>query len=278
MTRLVLLGITLGCLAALAGSAPAQTGGRPTLFAAHRGGALLWPENSLLAFKSAAEQLGADFLEFDVHLSKDGEGVVIHDPTLDRTTNGRGPVRERTLQELRALQLRDRAGAITEERLPSLDEVVALAVRTGRRMLLEIKVDDRAKRYPGIEEKVLEVLDRHRAAGATLLMSFERDTWKRIRAIRPDVRVCALYSKRTIGDLGSTFRAELRTAKAAGVHVMGLHQDLVDAQTVELVREAGLGMSAWTVNDEPAIRRVVALGVDIVISDRPDIAKRVLGR
>lgn len=273
-----MLGLALGCLAALAGTAPAQTAGRTTLFAAHRGGALLWPENSLLAFRNAAEQLGADFLEFDVHLSKGGEVVVIHDPTLDRTTSGRGPVRERTLQELRALQLRDRAGAITEERLPSLDEVVALAVRTGRRMLLEIKVDDRAKRYPGIEEKVLEVLDRHRAAGATVLMSFERDTWKRIRAIRPDVRVCALYSKRTIGDLGSTFRAELRTAKAAGVAFMGLHQDLVDEQTVDLVREAGLSMSAWTLNDEAGIRRVVKLGVDIVITDRPDIAKRVLGR
>ena len=63
--------------------------------AAHRGGALLWPENSLLAFRNAVG-LGADYLEFDVHLSKDGEVIVIHDPTLDRTTTGAGPVRERT--------------------------------------------------------------------------------------------------------------------------------------------------------------------------------------
>ena len=78
----------------IAGTAGAQD--RPvTLLAAHRGGALLWPENSLLAFRNSVA-LGADFIEFDVHLSKDGELVVIHDPTLDRTTSGSGPVKGRT--------------------------------------------------------------------------------------------------------------------------------------------------------------------------------------
>jgi glycerophosphoryl diester phosphodiesterase len=187
-------------------------------------------------------------------------------------------VRDRTLDELRALRLRDRAGALTEEKLPSLEEVVALAMRTGRQLLLEIKVDDRARRYPGIEEKVLAVLDRHGATAATVMMSFERDTWRRVRALRPEVRTCALYSKRSIGDLGSTFRAQLAAARDAGVTLLGLHQDLVDEETVPLVREAGLGISVWTVNDEASIRRVVALGVDIVITDRPDLAKRVLGR
>jgi glycerophosphoryl diester phosphodiesterase len=278
MKLFVLLGLALGCLAALAGPAPAQPAGRTTLFAAHRGGALLWPENSLLAFKNAAEQLGADFVEFDVHLSKDGEVVVIHDPVLDRTTDGHGPVRERTLEELRALRLRDRTGALTEERLPTLDEVVALAVRAGRRMLLEIKVDDRGRRYPGIEETVLAVLDRHGATAATVLMSFERETWRRIRQLRPELLACALYSKRSIRDLGSTFKAELGSAREAGVAFLGLHQDLVDAETVELVREAGLRVSAWTANDEAAIRRLVTLGVDVVITDRPDLAKHVLGR
>src|SRR5260221_8448451 len=127
--------------------------------AAHRGGALLWPENSLLAFRNAVS-LGADYLEFDVHLSKDGEVVVIHDPTLDRTTTGVGPVRERTLAELKTLRLKDRAGMVTEEPIPTLDEVVAVAAGGKRRMLLEIKPDERRQRYPGIEEKVAAVLHR----------------------------------------------------------------------------------------------------------------------
>ena len=89
MRSVLLLGWTLGVFVVIAGSAGAQD--KPaTLLAAHRGGSLLWPENSLLAFRNAVA-LGADFIEFDVHLSRDGEVVVIHDPTLDRTTSGSGP-------------------------------------------------------------------------------------------------------------------------------------------------------------------------------------------
>ena len=274
----MLASLALGVLATLAGPALAQPAARVTKFAAHRGGALLWPENSLLAFRNAAETLGADFLEFDVHLSKDGQVVVIHDPTLERTTNGRGLVRAHTLAELHALRLRDRSGALTDEPVPSLDDVVALAMRTHRQMLLEIKVDDRERRYPGIEEQVFEVLDRHGAVGATVVMSFERDTWKRVRALRPEARACALYSRRTLGDLGSTLRAEMEQAQRAGVTMLGLHQNLVDADAVELAHQAGMILGVWTVNDAGGIRRFIGLGVDLVITDRPDLAKTALGR
>lgn len=278
MRMLVLAGLALSCLAALAGPSAAQSATSTTRFAAHRGGALLWPENSLLAFRHAAESLGADFLEFDVHLSKDDEVVVIHDPTLDRTTTGRGPVRERTLAELRALRLRDRTGAVTDEPVPALDDVVVLAMRTRRQMLLEIKVDEAGQRYPGIEEKVFAVLDRHGATPATVVMAFEPATWRRVRALRPDARACALYSRRTLGDLGSTLPAELDHARHAGVTFLGLHQGLLDADTVGLVRKAGMSLGVWTVNDEAAIRRFIDLGVDVIITDRPDLAKRALGR
>ena len=275
---LVLAGLALGGLAALAGPSTAQPVALTTRFAAHRGGALLWPENSLLAFRNAAETLGADFLEFDVHLSKDGEVVVIHDPTLDRTTTGRGPVRERTLAELRALRLRDRTGTVTDETVPALDDVVTLAMRTRRQMLLEIKVDEAGHRYPGIEERVFAVLDRHVASPATVVMAFERETWRRARALRPDARAGALYSRRSIGDLGSTLEAELDHARQAGVAVLGLHQGLIDADTVALVRKARMSLGVWTVNDEAAIRRFIGLGVDVIITDRPDLAKSALGR
>jgi glycerophosphoryl diester phosphodiesterase len=275
---LVLAGLALGCLAALAGPAAAPPATKAALFAAHRGGALLWPENSLLAFRNAAETLGADFLEFDVHLSKDDEVVVIHDPTLDRTTTGRGPVRERTLAELRALRLRDRTGAVTDETVPTLDDVVALAMRTGRQMLLEIKVNEGGRPYPGIEEKVFAVLDRHRATPATVVMAFERDTWRRVRALRPDARACALYSRRTLEAMGSTLTLELDQARQAGVAFLGLHQGMVDAGTIALVRSMGLTLGVWTVNEAEAIRRFIDLGADVVITDRPDLAKSALGR
>ena len=247
------------------------------LFAAHRGGALLWPENSLRAFRGALE-LGADYLEFDVHLSRDGEVIVIHDPTLDRTTTGTGPVRERSLAELRLLRLKDGTGAATSEPIPTLDDVVALAALGHRRMLLEIKVDERRRRYPGIEEKVVAVLDRHGMSAATVVMAFEADTWGRVRALRPDIAAGALYSPGTLRTMGSTASRELEAAHAAGVAVVGLHQDLVDAAIVAAARRAGITLGVWTVNEPGALRRFADLGVSIVITDRPDLAKTLLKR
>ena len=147
--------------------------------AAHRGGAALWPENSLAAFAGALA-LGVDFLEFDVHQSADGEVVVIHDATLERTTEGTGAVGDQSAATLRRLRLRDRNGALTDERVPLLDDVLALASRAGAELLLEVKGPAFSVRYgrdaagqlaiiPGAVYEGLEarVLARLRASGMT---------------------------------------------------------------------------------------------------------------
>jgi glycerophosphoryl diester phosphodiesterase len=271
---LVIIGWTLGVLTALTAPARAQTA-PATLLAAHRGGALLWPENSLLAFRNAVA-LGVDFIEFDVHLSKDGEVVVIHDPTLDRTTTGSGPVKDRTVAELKALRLKDRAGALTEETVPTLDEVTAVAAKGARRMLLEIKVDASGARYPGIEEKALAILARHGMAGSTVVMSFDAPTWRRVRELRPDVPTCALYSARMLGR--TTLAAELETLRSAGVRFIGVEHTAVDAAAVAQARAAGIGIGAWTVNDAAGMKRQIDAGAAILITDQPDVAKTLLGR
>ena len=258
------------------GGAAAQPAGRPQV-AAHRGGALLWPENSLLAFRKALE-LGAHFLELDVHLSKDGQLVVIHDPALDRTTTGQGPVRERTLDELRLMRLKDTSGAVTSEALGTLDEVLELAAHARRRVLVEIKVDDRRQRYPGIEEKVLAALDRHLMAPFVVVMAFEAETWRRVLELRPGMLTCALYSPRMVGNRAGGMQAVVDEAKGAGVAFLGLQQALVTPDTLARTRAAGLKVGAWTVNDAAAIRQVVGAGVDVVISDRPDLALEIAGR
>jgi len=272
----LLLALGLVAVSAVVGSvtATAQSMIAP-LFAAHRGGALLWPENSLLAFRNALA-LGADYLELDVHLAREGEVVVIHDPTLDRTTTGTGPVRERTLAELGALRLKDRGGAVLEERIPTLDQVVALAVAGKRQMLLEIKTDERRQRYPGIEEKVFAVLDRHRFTPFTVVMAFEAATWRRLRQVRPDARVAALYSARMLSAAAVT--AELEALRRAGVAFVGLDQTLVNAEVAKQARLAGLTLGVWTVNERDAIARFIDQGVGVVITDRPDLAKELLGR
>jgi glycerophosphoryl diester phosphodiesterase len=272
----LLLALGLLAVSAVVGSVTAAAQGMiAPLFAAHRGGALLWPENSLLAFRNALA-LGADFLELDVHLTRDGEVVVIHDPTLDRTTTGTGPVRARTLAELQAVRLKDREGAVLEESVPTLDQVVRLAVLGKRQMLLEIKTDERRQRYPGIEEKVFEVLDRQGFTPFTVVMAFEAATWQRLRQVRPDARVAALYSARMLPP--ATVGAQLETLRQAGVSFVGLDQTLVTAEVAKQARLAGLTLGVWTVNERAAIARFIEQGVGVVITDRPDLARELLGR
>jgi len=274
MRMLLVMGWALGAVAVIAGSAGAQN--KPaTLFAAHRGGSLLWPENSLLAFRNAGA-LGADFIEFDVHLSKDGEVIVVHDPTLERTTTGSGPVKDRTVAELKALRLKDRTGAVTEEAVPTLDEVAAVAAQGKRRMLLEIKVDLSRERYPGIEEKVLAILDRHGMAGSTIVMAFEASTWRRVRELRPDIATCALYSARMLER--TSLAEELQTLRSAGVRFIGVEHTAVGAAAVAEAGAAGIGLAAWTVNDPAGMKRQIDAGAAILITDQPDVAKTLLGR
>ena len=271
---LLALGLVAVCAVVGSVTAAAQSMIAP-LFAAHRGGALLWAENSLLAFRNALA-LGADFLELDVHLTRDGEVVVIHDATLERTTTGSGPVRERTLAELGAVRLKDRDGAVLEERIPTLDQVVALAAAGKRQILLEIKTDERRRRYPEIEEKVFAVLDRHHFTSFTVVMAFEAATWRRLRQLRPDARAAALYSARMLR--AADVAAELEALGQAGVGFVGLDQALVNADVARQVRLAGLTLGVWTVNQREAIARFIDQGVGVVITDRPDLAKELLDR
>ena len=139
-----------------------------TEIASHRGGAISWPENSLLAFRNALA-LPAEQLELDVHLSADRAVVVIHDATLDRTTDASGPVRARSLAALRSVRLKGTGGEI----LPTLAEAAVLTREAGRVLRLEIKADGEGRPYPGIIPACLGVLDAANMRAGTVLMSFQ---------------------------------------------------------------------------------------------------------
>src|SRR5262249_59846954 len=140
-----------------------------------------------------ARALGVDLIELDGHLTGDGEVVVIHDPTLDRTTAGAGPVSQRTWAELGAVALRDAPA----ERVPRLRDVLELLRPPGTPgLLLEIKVDTGGARYPGIEEKIVRLLGETGLAARTTVMAFERDTLERARALDRGLRLTALLTRR----------------------------------------------------------------------------------
>ncbi|MGH7277931.1 MAG: glycerophosphodiester phosphodiesterase, partial [Candidatus Rokuibacteriota bacterium] len=247
----------------------------PVQVAAHRGGALLWPENSLLAFENALA-LGVDYLETDVHLTGDGEVVVLHDATLDRTTTGQGRVRDVTRAGLAALRLRARDGSTTDQPVPFLVEVLAAIAPTRAQLLLEIKVDAERRRYPGIEEKVVASLRRQALMGRTVIMAFEDDTLRQVRTLDADVRTALLVARRRV--VGAPPGAVLHWARRAQATHVGVDYHVLDVDLAAAARGAGLGVAAWTVNDEAAMQRAVEHGAQILITDRPDLALRIVGR
>ena len=270
---LVSVGLGLALLAEAAG----LPGAPRILVAAHRGGALLWPENSLTAFRQALA-LGVDCLETDVHLTADGEVVVLHDPTLDRTTTGRGTVHSARLADLSALRLRDRSGAVTEDGVPTLGQLLDLLAPSRAQLLLEIKVGADRQRYRGIEERVLAEVNSRGLADRTMIMAFEAETIRRVRELQPSVRTAFLVGKVRLDREGTPARETVRWARDLGVTQLGIEHRILDRGVMEAARAAGLEVGAWTVNEEGDLRAAIALGVDLVTSDRPDLALRLLGR
>ena len=258
--------------------------------AAHRGGARLWPENSLAAFAGALA-LGIDLLELDVHLSADDHVVVIHDPTLERTTEGTGAVRARPAAELRRLRVRARDGTLTDERVPSLDDVLHLAARAGAELLLELKGPSFSVRYAraasgqletipgpvyeGMEARVLASLGATGMLERAILMAFNPAVLETVRALAPSLRTTLLVGRVQVEQAGARATDTLAWAGRLGVTHLGLDYTLVDADVVAGARARGLVLGVWTVNDEAAFRRLAALGVDIVTTDRPDLALRL---
>jgi len=264
-------------LPALAVVLAASAGAPATRVAAHRGGAALWPENSLLAFRSALA-LGVDALELDLHLTADGEVVVLHDPTLERTSTGRGAVRDARLADLASVRLKMPEGAATAERVPTLAQVLDLAAQSSSELLPEIKVDAHRQRYDGIEEKVLALIRARGLLARTTIQAFQADTIRRLRELEPTARTMFLVGRGDVERDRARPAEAVRRARELGATDLGMNHRLIDGDVVAAARAAGIRLAAWTVNDESDIRRVIDLGVDLVMSDRPDLAKRLARR
>jgi glycerophosphoryl diester phosphodiesterase len=262
-----------------------------TRLAAHRGGARLWPENSLRAFRESLA-LGVDLVELDLHMAADGALAVIHDATLRRTTDRRGRIRARTGAELRQARLRGPDRRLTTERLALFDDVLGIVAASEGGLLVEVKVPGRGlgvrylpgprirpgARYHGIEERTIDALSRARLLDRANLMSFNPAVVEHARALAPKLRTTLLVSTMHVRLARARPADTIGWARRFGATDVGLNHALVDASVVDAARAAGVAVGVWTVNDEPEMRRLIALDVDVMTSDRPDLALRVLGR
>jgi len=236
-----------------------------TDIASHRGGALLWPENSRIAFENTTK-LGVEQVEFDVHPTRDGKLVVIHDDTLDRTTDGKGPVVAQDWTALSKVVLKGTGG----QRMLLLDEVIEIFRPTPIVLRLEIKCGPDRVPYPGHAARVAEALKQARVLDRSVITSFQLGTvCEAVAAARPSNHVW-LVTPPTQIDIG--LANVIATARSAGVPMLGIRQNMLAADIVARVRAAGLGIGGWACNDAEAIARLLALEVDVFTTDRPDLA------
>lgn len=242
---------------------------------AHRGARNLWAENSCLGFRETARH-GFDGIEFDLHLTDAGEVVVIHDPTLDRTTNGTGRVRDLTPESRRALRLRGPDGALIEEGVPSLEEVLEiLAPHSETDLYVELKSDENGTPYPELVEKTVKTLRRFGLAERSVLHSFDIEVVRHIRATAPDLRRL-ISVNRTWADRQGGIAAFLREVDDL-VDIVGIHHELFEAEFDRIARLRPLkSCSVWTINDPALIRRWIERAPGFLVSDNPLLVRELM--
>ena len=234
---------------------------------AHRGASGYAPENTLAAFQKAVD-LDADGVELDIQLTKDDQIVVIHDETIDRTSDGKGWVKDYTLEEWRAFNYNRTKPEYKHADIPTMREVFELLKPTGLFINIEIKTG--VVFYEKIEEKILALTKEMGMEDRVCYSSFNHYTVTRIHELKPDAEVGFLYADGPI-DMPSY-----------GVKhgVNALHPALYNLQYdgfVKECKEKGLKLNVWTVNERPYMEMCCQYGVDAIITNYPDIAKEVVG-
>lgn len=237
-----------------------------TVIAAHRGGAELWPENSLQAFRGAID-LGIEQIETDVHLSRDNELVIIHDARLERTTLGQGIVGDYTWPTLQTTRLRD-AG---EECIPHFEQLIDLIEPTDISLRLEIKVQDTGARYPGIESKVIERLQIRKMLQRTVFTSFDWDTLATIRELEPHTPLIGLIGRDRYKELGS-LSGVFELASAYGLPQISVPVDLLTSESIATAQSRGIRLGVHAVKTKEQIQWALDCCVAAFTTDRPDLA------
>ena len=213
----------------------------------HRGAAALEPENTLLSIERAMD-IGVDAVEIDVHLSKDKELVVIHDATVDRTTNGTGPVSSYTVQEIKRLD------AGKGEAIPTLQEVIDLI---GKRVMLVIELKEE-----GTERAVVDLIIRNNLCDKACVISFRHRLVKTVKEMDSRIKTGVLL-------VGSPVDACIATQASADALVM--KYSFVDREFVKIAHKKGLKVFIWNIDDQDFLKPYVDMGVDAIGTNDPRV-------
>lgn len=239
------------------------------LIYAHRGASAYAPENTLAAFRLALEQ-GADGIELDAKLSADGEIVVIHDQTVDRTTQGKGRVNQLALSELKKLDAGSWKGdAFSGEKIPTLAEVFSAV---GGKLKINVELTNYASPQDGLPEKALALVQEFQLEGSILFSSFLLSNLAAVRQAWPEAPVGILADP---GIKGLRNRSKFSREISPGY----MHPHFLDVsrRLVEREKAAGRLLNVWTVNSAVVMRTLIRFGVAGIITDDPLLGLKIRG-
>lgn len=230
---------------------------------AHRGASAYAPENTMEAFRLAYD-MSADGLEIDVHLTKDGQVVVIHDHVIDRTSNGKGAVAQMTYEELLAYDFSFKfSDKYKSVKIPLLKEVLAFVKETGLLLDIEIKYSSLTE---DIEEKTVALIKEYGLTDQIIISSFNHNGLYKVKELCPELATAPLYSCGLFRpwDYGKSFGAD-------GLHPHGY---TVNEELVKECHKNRMFVNVWTIDDPSDIKRFIEIGTDGIITNVPDTARK----
>jgi glycerophosphoryl diester phosphodiesterase len=240
---------------------------RPTIFA-HRGASAHAPENTLAAFQRAVD-LHADAIELDAKLTADGQVIVIHDQTVDRTTNGHGKDRTFTLAEIKALDAGGwKSPAFVGERIPTLAEVFEAV---GQKLFINVELTNYSTPNDALVERVVELIHQYQLEERVIFSSFHPVTLLKARRLAPEIPSGILAMEGSTGWLARSVVGDWITAYAVHPYFSDVTEEFVQQQHAKNRR-----VHVWTVNDPEEMKRLFALEVDGIFTDDPALAHKVL--
>lgn len=211
------------------------------------------PENSMSAFKKAIE-LGADMIELDVHSTKDGKAIIMHDDAVDRMTNGTGIVNKLTLKEIKKLRINQ-----IHERVPTLEEAIKL-IKGKARINIEIK-------EPRVLKEVLRLVKEYGIEDYVVVSSFIFDIVMKCKKLNPRIKTATLY---VVGPN----RGSVRPLAKHGLYALHVHYLSITRRFLRKAREAGIRVAAWGADDRKSFDSMIKMGVDAIITNDPGLARK----
>lgn len=243
----------------------------PAPIVAHRGSSATAPENTISATKLAVEH-GSNGCECDVYTTTDGVVVLMHDGTLKRTAGLDKKVTDATYAEIRKLDAGSwKSPKFAGEKVPTLDEFLATLKGTTCRPVVEIKME-------GIEKAVLKSIKDADMLDETVIIAFSKNVVKKVRELEPNICVAWLFSTDHKGTVEELAEIIVKEAKWCNTSVVDLNHGMITPELLKLLRDKGLHVWAWTVDDPARMEQLLRWGIDSITTNKPDVLREIMMR